>query len=290
MLISLVKYVNAAQIAGEEAAAGTEKDRLDTDAGLKEMKFKDDVEVLPMTITQTESTVCEEKNVHEEDAEVPATAELVDDGHIHGCSFMSLMNGDEHVMDTVQDDTNGMSQLESEISVLSEAPEVRVQQLDGITTGLLQSGTLLDTEGTSDTHFLEEMKPDLEGLSSRIQKLGGKCEHARTKWCSKCMVLKKGHHMCRLEVMGNEDGDDSSLMERQDSAMEVGTPPPPLQSPGFKVCLFHTSGVSFFLVMGYLLIGSHCCCCRFPCMLFFHLINDCQNHFTNVLKSFSCWS
>jgi len=290
MLISLVKYVNAAQIAGEEAAAGTEKDRLDTDAGLKEMKFKDDDEVLPMAIAQTESTVCEEKNVHEEDAEVPATAELVDDGHIHGCSFMSLMNGDEHVMDTVQDDTNGMSQLESEISVLSEAPEVRVQQLDGITTGLLQSGTLLDTEGTSDTHFLEEMKPDLEGLSSSIQKLGGKCEHARTKWCSKCMVLKKGHHMCRLEVMGNEDGDDSSLMERQDSAMEVGTPPPPLQSPGFKVCLFHTSGVSFFLVMGYLLIGSHCCCCRFPCMLFFHLINECQNHFTNVLKSFSCWS
>ncbi|CAM6057150.1 unnamed protein product [Sphagnum tenellum] len=224
-------------IAGEEAAVGTEKDRLDTDAGLKEMKIKDDDEVLPMAITQTESTVCEEKNVHEEDAEVPATAELVDDGHIHGCSFMSLMNGDEHVMDTVQDDTNGMSQLESEISVLSEAPEVRVQQLDGITTGLLQSGTLLDTEGTSDTHFLEEVKPNLEGLSSGIQKLGGKCEHARTKWCSKCMVLKKGHHMCRLEMMGNEDGDDSSLMERQDSAMEVGTPPPPLQSPGFKIRL-----------------------------------------------------
>jgi hypothetical protein len=185
---------------------------------------------------ESESAISEE-NVHVENPLLVGVRSTVtdDDPAVPGVCSQNLMeeeNGhmmsDEEEeadnMDVVYEEEEVMTQTESPIYMGDETPPV--QYLNQTTSLLVQSETP-ETGGTSITQQFSQLYPDHEGVSSvrRVRSI------RKGSLCSKCMVLKKGHHKCPPET-GSTDREAS--LERQDSVVEVSGPPvhhPPLPLP-----------------------------------------------------------
>ncbi|CAM6033237.1 unnamed protein product [Sphagnum compactum] len=195
---------------------------------------------------ESESAISEE-NVHVENPLLVAVRSTItdDDPAVPGVCSQNLMeeeNGhmmsDEEEeadnMDVAYEEEEVMTQAESPIYMGDETPPV--QYLNQTTSLLVQSENQ-ETGGTSITQQFSQLYPDHEGVSSvrRVRSI------RKSSLCSKCMVLKKGHHKCPPET-GSTDREAS--LERQDSVVEVSGPPvhhpplpPPQQSARLKVRL-----------------------------------------------------
>jgi hypothetical protein len=193
---------------------------------------------------ESESAISEE-NVHVENPLLVGVRSTItdDDPAVPGVCSQNLMeeeNGhmmsDEEEeadnMDVVYEEEEVMTQTESPIYMGDETPPV--QHLNQTTSLLVRSETP-ETGGTSITQQFSQLYPDHEGVSSvrRVRSI------RKSSLCSKCMVLKKGHHKCPPET-GSTDREAS--LERQDSVFEVSGPPvhypplpPPQQSARLKV-------------------------------------------------------